>query len=219
MKITTGNNHKQPEEQPSVWVWVGIGITAFILMIILNAPRIMEIFTPSKAPSFSQERIQEEVESTFSEEEYAPEEEVVSYEYEFINDFILEDLSNRDFDAEWQQGSTELYLTAVFPENKNVYWSWGWCALDQETLEENFDHLELWVTLNNENVNSLLFQGDYQYSDVVCREFDLSVIDWYPGQLILYIEIIFTEDINDGISDQIFPAAAHIIEYQITVTE
>lgn len=214
------DNHKQPEEQPSVWIWIGVGITALILMITLNGPQIIKILIPTKAPSFSQERIQSGVqEEIIAEPTFPEEEDNSSLDYEFINDFILEDLSNRNFDAEWQQGSTELYLTATFTGDTNIYFAWAWCAIDQETLEENFDHIEILVSSNNEDMSLYLEQLDYQDNGMFCRSYDLRLIDWYPGQHILHGEIIFTEDINDGISDQIFPAATHIIEYQITVTE
>lgn len=216
------DNNGRSDELQRAWTWVGIGIAVLILLVVVNGPIfINRLISGLPTPQFQddsvffvdppqEEAVQVEAEPTIEE---------IYYEPELIDNFVLENLSGYDSDFEWQQGSSELYLTATFSEERNVYWYWGWCASDQTTLEENFSQMGIYISLNNESVESFL-SASYNITDeYYCQGFDLSGLDWIPGNYVLRIEYVLKTDINNGLSATIYPAATHIVEYQITVTD
>jgi hypothetical protein len=110
-----------------------------------------------------------------------------------------------------------LTFTVNITEDKPTYFNYGWCAVDEETLRQNFEHIDV----------KLYFEGDELGSDVVhnlsyastnnllCLDYGVLLSDWSAGEYKLEAVVTFDEKINDGLAD--YEAGEYIFEYNVTV--
>lgn len=110
-----------------------------------------------------------------------------------------------------------LTFTVKITDEKPTYFSYGWCAVDDTTLQNNFQHINV----------SLYFNGDKLGNDVVhtlsftsannlhCADFGVLMSEWANGEYKLKAVATFNDKINDGMAD--YAAGDYVFEYNVTV--
>ena len=110
-----------------------------------------------------------------------------------------------------------LTFTVNVTDDKPTYFSYGWCAIDDATLQNNFQHIGV----------SLYFNGDKLGKDVVhtlsftsannlhCADFGVLISEWPNGEYKLKAVATFNDKINDGMAD--YAAGDYVFEYNVTV--
>jgi len=110
-----------------------------------------------------------------------------------------------------------LTFTVNITDDKPTYFSYGWCAIDDVTLQNNFQHISV----------SLYFNGDKLGKDVVhtlsftsannlhCADFGVLMSEWPNGEYKLKAVATFNDKINDGMAD--YAAGDYVFEYNVTV--
>jgi hypothetical protein len=110
-----------------------------------------------------------------------------------------------------------LPFTVKITDEKPTYFSYGWCAVDDTTLQNNFQHINV----------SLYFNGDKLGNDVVhtlsftsanslhCADFGVLMSEWANGEYKLKAVATFNDKINDGMAD--YAAGDYVFEYNVTV--
>lgn len=111
-------------------------------------------------------------------------------------------------------------FTATVTNEKPVYFSYGWCTVDQQTLEQNFEHISILLYLNGEvisedNVHILSFE--LPDGSLVCADFGVLLSNWEAGEYELKSVVMFDETINDGLAD--YEAGDYVQVYAVTVEE
>jgi hypothetical protein len=98
-----------------------------------------------------------------------------------------------------------------------LLWAWGWCAMDDATLEDNLARMDLAFTLDGEAVPQEDFlQLTYESEDgQSCMAYLVGVTDWPSGETRLVTTLTFTQALNDGTYD--FPAGEQVFDYVVTL--
>ena len=112
-----------------------------------------------------------------------------------------------------------LTFTATVTNEKPIYFSYGWCTVDVETLQQNFEHIEVSLSLNGDKLGSdVVHNLTFSRSDgLVCLDFGVLLSNWSVGEYILEAIATFDEKINDGIAD--YNAGDYVFIYNVTVEE
>ena len=102
-------------------------------------------------------------------------------------------------------------------DDKPTYFSYGWCAVDEETLRQNFEHIEVKLYFNDKElgddvVHHLTFTSP---DNLLCLDFGVLISEWPDGEYKLEAVATFDEKINDGLAD--FEAGEYKSEYNVTV--
>lgn len=132
---------------------------------------------------------------------------------------LLQSLAEEEYtDEDYARPGTLTYTVSV-TDTLPVYFSYGWCAVDQETLVQNFEHMRVQLSINGEAlgedvVHSLSFTSP---TDLVCVDFGVLIREWQAGDYKLEAVATFEEPINDGLAD--FEAGDYIFTYNVTVSE
>ena len=140
---------------------------------------------------------------------------------------VIEELTNRNYirlEALAQEKYTSedfakpdtLTLTVNITDNKPTYFSYGWCAVDDATLQQNFEHIKVSLYFNdkklgNDVVHSLSFTSNNQ----PCADLGVLMSDWPNGEYKLKSVATFDQKINDGMAD--YAAGDYVLEYNVTV--
>lgn len=129
----------------------------------------------------------------------------------------LEELAREKYGAaDLAKMDTIFTYTIALNESQDLFWTWGWCAKDQPTLEQNLKNIKLAFTLNGEPVLLDQFlKQDSEYSGQKCTTYIAVLGDWSGGEHHLVSTITFTSKINDGSAD--YPAGKQVIEYTVYV--
>jgi len=132
---------------------------------------------------------------------------------------LLQALAREQYSPEDFAKPGTLTFTVTITDRKPVYFSYGWCTRDAETLRQNLEHMEV----------SLYFNGDELGTDVVhplsfsqadgqqCLDFGVLLSEWSPGDYRLKAVATFDEKIDDGFS--LYEAGDYVYEYNVTVEE
>ena len=131
----------------------------------------------------------------------------------FLEDKAREKPTAEDF----AKPGTITYTVPVKDGSKPLVWSYGWCASDADTLEDNFKHIELKFVLDGEEV-PLDALSTYQYNTrngLSCRLVYAILQNWPAGEHHLTITATFTQTINDGADD--YPAGDYVLQYDVYV--
>lgn len=136
------------------------------------------------------------------------------------NNYVrLEALAKEQYTEEDFAKPGTLTFTVNITDDQPTYFSYGWCAVDDTTLQNNFQHIEV----------SLYFNGDKLGTDVVhtlsftsannlhCADFGVLMSDWPNGEYKLKAVVTFNDKINDGMAD--YAAGDYIFEYDVTVSK
>lgn len=112
-----------------------------------------------------------------------------------------------------------LTFTAKMTGDTPVYFSYGWCTVDEATLQQNFEHITVTLSIDGDELGSnvvhpLTFT---QATGLVCLDFGVLLSNWEPGQYELKAVATFDETINDGLAD--YDAGDYVFVYNVTVSE
>lgn len=117
-------------------------------------------------------------------------------------------------DWEGQDQPGENTWQVMIPDTQPIAILAGWCTADQETLEQNFEHITLLLEVDGENIPvSGLYWEDAPGDDGVCRSYYGVVRAWPPGSHTVVQTMRIDRTINDGWSD--YPAGDYVDRFQI----
>jgi hypothetical protein len=131
----------------------------------------------------------------------------------------LQALVEEQYTEEDYAGPGTLTFTAEVTNEKPVYFSYGWCTVDEETLRQNFEHITVTLSfdgddLRGNNIHNLTFTTP---DGLVCLDFGVLLSNWEPGEYELKAAATFDEKINDGLAD--YDAGDYVFVYNVTVKE
>ena len=109
-------------------------------------------------------------------------------------------------------------LTVNITDNKPTFFSYGWCAVDATTLQQNVEHIQVSLyfndnKFNNDVVHALSITSNGQ----PCADFGVLMSDWPNGEYKLKSVATFDDTINDGTAD--YAAGDYVLEYNVTVNK
>lgn len=112
-----------------------------------------------------------------------------------------------------------LTFTVNITDDQPTYFSYGWCAVDDTTLQNNFQHIDVSLYFNEKKlgsdvVHTLSFTSA---NNLHCADFGVLISDWPNGEYKLKAVATFNDKINDGMAD--YAAGDYVFEYNVTVTK
>jgi len=115
------------------------------------------------------------------------------------------------------QSGSEYYLyEGFFPADTPAILVMGWCAIDQDTLNENMSKIELSGIFDNQVIpQNSWTQENTQVDDMFCRFFRAVVEGLEPGTHHYLWSTSYNDPVNDGW--QTFPPGNYISEYIVEV--
>jgi hypothetical protein len=121
-------------------------------------------------------------------------------------------------DADSAKPGTLTYTVNV-TENLPVYFVYGWCAVDDKTLQANLEHIKVKLYFNNEELGKDVVQhlAYKTQNNMSCLDYGVLMSDWPNGEYKLKAVATFDQKINDGISD--YAPGDYIFEYNVTVNK
>jgi C-terminal processing protease CtpA/Prc len=135
------------------------------------------------------------------------------------NTKILDDIVKEEYaDEELSMAGRVYTYTAALNKSEDLVWLTGWCTADEESFNDNWSKIEIEFALNNENIpldNFAILEGEF--SDSLCRFYYTVLSDWAIGENLVQTTVTFSAELNDGISDIIYPAGTHTYEYRIFI--
>lgn len=106
--------------------------------------------------------------------------------------------------------------TIVLNKPQTLLWSWGWCAKDQTTLDQNFAHIKLAFSLEGKDIPLDQFvKTDSVAGGQPCSTYSAALSDWQGGENHLKTVVTFDDAINDGSAT--YPAGSQTFEYTVYV--
>jgi hypothetical protein len=132
---------------------------------------------------------------------------------------LLQSLAEEQYTDEDYARPGTLPYTVTVTDTLPVYFSYGWCAVDQDTLVQNIENMSVRLSINEEAlgenvIHSLSFTSP---TNLVCVDFGVLITEWQAGEYELEAVVTFEEPINDGLAD--FEAGDYIFIYNVTVSE
>ncbi len=131
---------------------------------------------------------------------------------------FLENLARQKATAEdFAHPGTITYTIALDDPTQPTVWSYGWCAKDKTTLDDNFTSIDLTFDLDGHTLPpQALATYDYQAKNgMACRLVYAILKDWPVGEHHLTITAQFTRTVNDGQSA--YPPGKYILQYDVYV--
>ena len=121
-------------------------------------------------------------------------------------------------DADLAKPGTLTY-TVNIDNNLPVYFVYGWCAVDEATLKQNFEHITVKLYINGEELGKdIVHQLSYTAQDnLLCLDHGALTSDWPDGEYDLKAVATFDQKINDGLND--YEPGDYIFEYKVTVNK
>lgn len=112
-----------------------------------------------------------------------------------------------------------LTYTVTLSDNLPVYFIYGWCAVDDKTLQANFQHIQVKLYFNGEELGKEVVQHlSYKTQDnMSCLDTGALMSDWPDGEYKLKAVATFDQTINDGMAD--YAPGDYIFEYNVTVNK
>jgi len=107
-------------------------------------------------------------------------------------------------------------FTIPLDKSQDLIWSWGWCAKDQATLDDNLKKLGLKFTLDGQEVTADKFlqqQGSSQGQQ--CVSYTLGLTDWPAGEHLAVTTLTFKSKLNDGQFD--YNPGAQTFNYHVYI--
>jgi hypothetical protein len=112
-----------------------------------------------------------------------------------------------------------LPFTIKITDNKPTYFSYSWCAADEKTLQQNFEHIQATLYFNDEKLGKdVVHNLSYKLQNgMVCGDVGALMSDWPAGKYELKAVATFDQKINDGVSD--YEPGDYIFVYNVTVNK
>jgi hypothetical protein len=134
-----------------------------------------------------------------------------------LNAKIFEQAAREQYtSAELAKVPNTFSYTIALSQSEPLDWSWGWCAKDQATLDENLTKMQVTFTLDGQAVpiDKFVVQSGAS-SGMQCKSYDLGLTDWPSGEHHAVTTTTFTAPVNDGTAD--YPAGVQESDYTIYV--
>jgi hypothetical protein len=129
----------------------------------------------------------------------------------------LQGLAQEEYTAEEIARPGTLTFTVNVTDKKPTYFNYGWCAVDEERLRQNFEHIAVKLYINDvelgkDVVHNLTFTSP---DNLRCLDFGVLILEWPVGEYRLEAVSTFDEKINDGLAD--YEAGDYVFVYNVTV--
>lgn len=111
-----------------------------------------------------------------------------------------------------------LTYTVTIADDVPTVLLYGWCAVDEETLQQNFEHIVVKVYFNDQELgNDVVHALTYVSPDnnMPCQAYTVLMSEWPEGTYTLEAVATFEEEINDGMAD--YAAGDYAFVYDVTV--
>lgn len=108
-------------------------------------------------------------------------------------------------------------FTVTITDDLPTYFVYGWCAVDQQTLQQNLEHITVKLYFNEEELGKDVVQNlSYtSQNNLACVDFGVLMSQWPEGNYTLKTVATFDEKLNDGMGD--YEPGDYIAEYNVTV--
>ncbi len=130
----------------------------------------------------------------------------------FFEAFAAETYSEADFA---KPGTVA--FTVVMPADQKIFFSYGWCAADMQTLNQNLEHIQLKMYFNEQEIPGgyILPVSSTEPSGWECASGGMVLSGWQAGHYKFRVVASFDAQINDGEAD--YEAGDYIHDYDVTV--
>ncbi len=110
-----------------------------------------------------------------------------------------------------------LTYTVQITDDLPVYFVYGWCTVDDATLKQNFEHIDVKLYFNGDEIEKDVIQHlTYTTQDNLhCLDFGVLMSEWPEGEYKLEAIAAFDDTINDGMAD--YAAGDYVFVYNVTV--
>jgi len=108
-------------------------------------------------------------------------------------------------------------FTVNITDDLPTYFVYGWCAVDEATLQQNFEHITVKLYFNDVQLGEDVVQKlSYTSPDnLVCLDYGVLMSEWPDGKYALRAVATFEEKLNDGMAD--YDPGDYVFEYNVTV--
>jgi hypothetical protein len=108
--------------------------------------------------------------------------------------------------------------TVQLKQSQSVIWDVGWCAIDETTLYTNISSLDYEHSIDDQPISQSKFGTKITPNgNHFCFYAFVVIKDWPLGEHTVRTTEIFKTDINDGVTDNIYPAGRKVVEYTVYV--
>jgi len=124
--------------------------------------------------------------------------------------------------ASWNKVNVRLTFTVNSHPEVPIIWRWGWCATNDEILEQNMTKIDVvfnadgYAIPKDQLANETYESTDTRYKGWKCLDTLTVLRDWKPGTYKLMERINFSSSINDG--KDTFEAGYMIREYTVNIS-
>ena len=135
-----------------------------------------------------------------------------------FSDLAVEKYSN----ASWNKVNVRLTFTVNSQPEVPIIWRWGWCATNDEILEQNMTKIDVvfnadgYAIPKNQLANETYESTDTRLKGWKCLDYLTVLGDWKPGTYKLIETISFSSEINDG--KDTFEAGNMFREYTVNIS-
>lgn len=146
------------------------------------------------------------------------------------SDKVIETLNSRNYvelGAFAQERYTEedfakpgtLAFNVKIPNDQPIYFSYGWCTTTEEILSQNFEHINVKLSINGDALrNDVIHPISFTRPDgLLCLDYGVLATEWPAGEYQVEAAANFDEKINDGLAD--YEAGDYVVQYKVTVEE
>jgi C-terminal processing protease CtpA/Prc len=127
---------------------------------------------------------------------------------------FLEDLAREKYDSADYGAPGRLTFTIPLTKTDTIVWLYAWCATSTETLNQNFENIDLKFVLDGEEIPLDKFRKeDLESGGQQCRLYFTALSKWPAGEHHLSTTATFTAAINDGTSD--YEAGDYVLDYAV----
>ena len=128
----------------------------------------------------------------------------------------LRSLAKEKYSDDDYASRTEFIYIISLDQSKELVWHWYWCAKDETILAQNFEHIAVTFSVNEQKIPlGELVQDINTGTDSACRAYYATLYDWPVGTHHLTNSVTIDQLINDGWSD--YSAGNRIYRYFVSV--
>ena len=171
-----------------------------MLMVSCMLPGMIPLNKVSEGPMPYMETNSDEVMKVLNGEDWVP----------------LGALTQEQYSEEDYSKPGTLTYTATITDDRPTYFSYGWCAVDEDTLRQNFEHIVVTLYINDVEIESdSIHNLSFMSNNLQCVDFGVLMSEWPEGEYAVKAVATFDAQINDGLAD--YEPGDYIFVYNVTV--